>query len=1208
MVFKCNVTDTYKACVCNNGYAWNISVCFFFPTCNDSAPCDCVVVTDEDIPFCEEPFSGPSSIVRTDHKPLVHLLKVVRGFEGDVTPRILRWILSVLEFYFKMEYLKELRNVVVDCLSRLPTERIVEDEEVDVNDACEIQEGMAVNKEEWDSAMQDNLVLEKVKENIRLGWPQEMHHDDQMVEYWRVREELSTLCNRVIRRNRIIPPVVLHDRIVQLAQQGHPGRSMTKRRIRQTCWWPNLDNKVEDLWVGDRQADPVSDALLTPGQGYMSLQTLTKEKYTGQPVNVTGYFILNETYNGVLSDATSKRYAELKYNITGELIKGYAKNSQLLNVTFVGFSALLSGVAANYTLALRAPISGELFEASNNAASGSIPNMLSSKATTKGVSGIVSAPPTTVKYHEQFMLQCQMNASGATVTWFLKSNTTTNMISSRGNAQITLTSTSTTTVSTLTILQADQLWEGTYMCQFSSGSVLHEDETDVAVVLLPTEIITIPLQQSVPKKTSSLFLKCCIQNDGEVYKVTWTYNNIITPVLPDSNNTQCYTLVTPTPEDDTIYTCTFTNPSDQSKSNTIPITVIKDKFCKSDFNGWEITKAGISAVINCPPGKIGNMTRICSAAGEWLSISDNCISAEMKAALDNVANLQQGLGNPQEKVPLIVTALNNPEAPSISNAAEVKTMVNILGKISNVSSIGNNSFDTAVVTNFLSLASNITTSRFASSLSRNQGAQASSMLKTVETFSQLLKSDNQSFDITVPSIQVKGESYEPGLNLSAYQKTFDFNLSVSMFIDENTIADLTTRGNFTITSVAYASLGDILPKSTGKFEGSTLNSIVQSTSIKFNNINHDLGEFGVINMTFHINNSNKDSITHCVFWDFNMPPAGVGGWSDGGCSGWSDENTTYCICNHLTSFAVLMSINPEPLPLIDEITYVGLAVSIISLCICLFMEWIVWKYVARSNISYFRHTSLVNISFSLLCADVCFLAASFPIVKTSKFICLSITFLSHFFYLSLFFWTLCQSMMLLHQLVFIFHHLRKKVFLSLSFVLGYVFPAAIAIGTFFYFYPKSRYTHQSICWLNPDSGAILTFAIPAGSIIVINFLTLIVVISKLTRPSVSDASQAEDKETAKSIMKAILVLTPVFGLTWAFGFALLTDLDQLTKMVFTYGFAGMNAFQGFFILLTTCFTEKKVRDAFCKRVSGTTSTMSTSEVQTKMSYSSSLKK
>ncbi|KAJ1149190.1 hypothetical protein NDU88_002005 [Pleurodeles waltl] len=479
----CNVTDTFKTCVCNNGYAWNISVCFFFTPCNDSEPCECVAVTDEDIPFCEEPFSGPSSIV-----------------------------------------------------------------------------------------------------------------------------------------------------------------------------------------------------------------------------NVTGYFILNETYQGVLSDATSKPYADLKYNITGELIKGYEKNSQLLNVTFVGFSALVSGVAANYTLTLNAPISGELFEASTNAASGTIPNVLASKATTKGVSVIFSAPTTAVKYLEQLVLKCQINASGATVIWFLKSNMTVNMINRIGNAQITVESTTYTTVSTLTILHADQLWEGTYICQFSSGSVLHEDETDVNVVLLPAEIITSPIQQSILGKNASLSLQCCIQNDGETYNVTWTYNTNVTAGVPDSsNNLQCYKLVTPAPEFDTTYTCSFTNPSNQSKSNTIPITVIKDKYCPGDATVWEITKAGISAVINCPPGRIGTMIRNCSAAGVWLSVLDNCISAEMKAALDNVGTLQQGLGNPQEKVPQIVTSLNNPAAPSISNVVEVRTMVNILGKISDVSSIGNSTFDTNVVTTKLVL-------------------------------------------------------------------------------------------------------------------------------------------------------------------------------------------------------------------------------------------------------------------------------------------------------------------------------------------------------------------------------------------------------------------------------------------------------------------------------------------------------------------------
>ncbi|XP_069461264.1 adhesion G-protein coupled receptor F3-like [Ambystoma mexicanum] len=1003
----CNVTDGIKTCECNDGFFWNISVCFFYPSCNFTAPCACVVVTDDSIPICEEPFSGPIN-----------------------------------------------------------------------------------------------------------------------------------------------------------------------------------------------------------------------------PVNMTGYFILNQTYTTFLADGKSEQYKDLQFNVTGALIKGYAGNSQLMNVTILGFRpripmheekgqvfplmihtaairgrmVLIDGyddegrqwcavIAIEEAYRLTDITNDGLFEEQADMGETLVEVGLTFwvKIIKREVPQRMMLAQNHPEYFDDDMAQNAKKAIGMKIMIDVKPGWKPKDLT---DEEI-----------------RDFVKARTYVCQFYLGSVVHEDKKDIQVVLLPAEIIRSPIQQSVRSKNGSLLLECCIQDDGESYTVDWSYASEKKPAVQGPRtDLKCYQLATPAPEDDTIYTCRFTNPCDQEKTHSIPIAVIKDKFCERDENGWDITKAGISSTINCPSDKIGNMTRNCSSNGVWLQIVDNCISKQLKAALDNVAILQQGLGSSQERVPQIIGAISTSNSSPITNGAEVNAMVKILGKISDVSSTGNNTFGTNVVKNFLSVAGEITGSSYASTLSNGQGPPASGMLKSVETFSQLLKTDNQTFDIELPSIQLKGSSFDTGCDLSAYQKTFNMNLTVSMFIDEGTIANLSNQGNLTITSVAYATMGNLLPMNPGKFENSQMNSIVQSTSIKINNLNTNISDFGGINMTFSINSTHARMVQHCVFWDFSLPPAGVGGWSDAGCVGWSDENFTYCTCNHLTSFAVLMSINPEPLFLVDEITYAGLGVSIVSLFICLTMEWLVWKYVARSNISYFRHTALVNIAFSLLCADICFLAASFPSVKGRKFICLSITFLNHFFYLSLFFWTLCQSMMLLHQLVFVFHHLRKKVFLSLSFCLGYVFPAGISAGTFLYFYPRDRYTHQSICWLNPDSGAILTFAIPAGSIIVINFLTLIVVISKLMRPSVSDASHSEDKETAKSIMKAILVLTPVFGLTWVFGFALLKDLDPLTKKVFTYGFAGMNAFQGFFILVTTCFTEKKVRDAFSKRMGSTPSTVSTSEAPTKMTYSNSLKK
>lgn len=83
----------------------------------------------------------------------------------------------------------------------------------------------------------------------------------------------------------------------------------------------------------------------------------------------------------------------------------------------------------------------------------------------------------------------------------------------------------------------------------------------------------------------------------------------------------------------------------------------------------------------------------------------------------------------------------------------------------------------------------------------------------------------------------------------------------------------------------------------------------------------------------------------------------------------------------------------------------------------------------------------------------------------------------------------------------------------------------------------------------------------------------------LLKSSVPDASKADDKETAKSILKVVVFLTPVFGITWGIGFALLMlNRDNPFFTIANYSFTILNSFQGFFILLTGCFTEQKVRE------------------------------
>ncbi|CAI9589941.1 unnamed protein product, partial [Staurois parvus] len=83
------------------------------------------------------------------------------------------------------------------------------------------------------------------------------------------------------------------------------------------------------------------------------------------------------------------------------------------------------------------------------------------------------------------------------------------------------------------------------------------------------------------------------------------------------------------------------------------------------------------------------------------------------------------------------------------------------------------------------------------------------------------------------------------------------------------------------------------------------------------------------------------------------------------------------------------------------------------------------------------------------------------------------------------------------------------------------------------------------------------------------------------RPSVGDKPKKEEKSTLNHITKCILILTPLLGLTWAFGIGTMAS----TSIAIHGIFAALNSLQGLFILLFGCLMDKKVRDALLSRFS-----------------------
>ncbi|KAK5914574.1 hypothetical protein CgunFtcFv8_009006 [Champsocephalus gunnari] len=171
--------------------------------------------------------------------------------------------------------------------------------------------------------------------------------------------------------------------------------------------------------------------------------------------------------------------------------------------------------------------------------------------------------------------------------------------------------------------------------------------------------------------------------------------------------------------------------------------------------------------------------------------------------------------------------------------------------------------------------------------------------------------------------------------------------------------------------------------------------------------------------------------------------------------------------------------------------------------------------------------------------------------------------------------------------------LIKAVMLAIGFLLGYGCPLIIAVVTVAATAPGDGYImNKEACWLNwEQTRALLAFVIPALTIVCINIIIVIVVLFKMLRRGVGDASQREERHTLVVILRCVAILTPLFGLTWSLGVG--TMLDSTNRGLHIV-FALFNSLQGFFILVFGTLLDSKIRSILARTSPGSNTTRSTS--------------
>ncbi|XP_064781218.1 adhesion G-protein coupled receptor F3-like [Oncorhynchus masou masou] len=802
-------------------------------------------------------------------------------------------------------------------------------------------------------------------------------------------------------------------------------------------------------------------------------------------------------------------------------------------------------------------------------------------------SGLVSiqCPMDTVKFSSTPTLNCRFEEkTNGSWNWNLLKGNKTFDLNTGSSITVSLPNETPQNCTTVQIIKLSGNWAGIYKCGFSKGSIVHAATAELKVALLPDKItmmidpLTVECQDAVPPVT----VTATIDNSTEQYKVTWLYQNYLQtpnlqtqPVPPTGIAYSTVISINCRPSSSPhVVIVSFTNQMDEIKKASITIPVIyahdKNQACPEDSNVWPKTPRGVTVTIRkCEVNRVGYKERTCKGP-EWMEVLDNCVNEELNKVVNAAANFKEGLGATVQVAIQIFSDLR--KSMVADSVADLSASIDVLDTMSIASKTI--TLDNTILDTFLDAASNMLNNTWKAVNKTLEYDMSSKYLTSIEGLVDNIKMNSSEGNDT-PNIQLKLCNVQNGTSCNYIVFGVEVNLTLSSGI---------------VKTVGVKNLADKLNNS--KFSDYKFPSIVVSATLQ--NSNDSKID---IKLDFPMNQSmTQDSNILCVFWNTTLNE-----WSEEGCK-WKkgDNNRSYCECTHLTSFSVLMSKIPVTLLFLDEITYVGLGVSICSLIIFLIIEALVWSAVVKSNLSHFRHTALVNISLCLLLADCSFLAACFSSIKTSTW-CLVLTVTKQYFFLAMFCWMLCLSIMLLHQLIFIFHPLRKRVYLLLSIILGYICPTVIVSATYVYYkYTGKPYHNTETCWLTYEGllkGSIHAFLLPVGTIILMNLFSMGVVIMTLLKSTVSDGSKTDEKEAAKSIMKVMVFLTPVFGVTWVLGFfVLLIDINTPMGVLMNYAFTIINSFQGLFILLTGCFAEKRVKDEVLKLfLAGASTTKGTSE-------------
>ncbi|XP_065204609.1 uncharacterized protein K02A2.6-like [Planococcus citri] len=174
----------------------------------------------------------------TDNKPIQLILT---SSDLNQSLRVQRWHLRLQGYDFELVH-KAGKNNIADPLSRLvsSTDRSHDHVESYIHLVINASIPKLMTLKEIEQASLNDPEFVELRNAIESN-----NWSKMPAAYTAISSELSVYNDIILRGDRIVVPSQLHQRVLDLAHEGHPGIVSLKARLRTKVWWPNIYAEAE---------------------------------------------------------------------------------------------------------------------------------------------------------------------------------------------------------------------------------------------------------------------------------------------------------------------------------------------------------------------------------------------------------------------------------------------------------------------------------------------------------------------------------------------------------------------------------------------------------------------------------------------------------------------------------------------------------------------------------------------------------------------------------------------------------------------------------------------------------------------------------------------------------------------------------------------------------------------------------------------------